>query len=339
MQKRDDGGNAGSERARSGSGAAPRLHARALAILRQRIASGVLRPGTRLHESHIAAEFGISRAPVRQALAALEETGALTRSGGQGYVVAETGQARAPRRAPPLLEPVPLLATASWEPIYAEVEAAIVARTSFASWRVVEAELARHYGVSRTVAREVVARLHQRGIVRKDDRSRWYAPALTPDYVAELYELRAVLEPVALKNSVPSIPADLLPRMRRNLDDAIAHAETLDGAALDRLEAEMHIELLSHCGNRTLMEALRLYQSLLVAHSFLYGAAPRLYRTEPFLPEHEAIIARLEAGRIDDAAAALEAHLRASLDRAIGRIDAVARDFHPEELPYLKALG
>jgi len=323
------------------TGAAPRLHARALAILSERIANGSLQAGAKLHESRIAAEFGISRAPVRQALGALKANGLVVRSDGQGYVVT-IGDKRAPHARlspPPAVIPVRLISTASWEPIYGEVESAIVARTSFASWRVVEAELARYYGVSRTVARDVIARLHQRGIIKKDDRSRWYAPALTPDYVAELYELRWVLEPVALTNAAPSIPADLVPRMRRHLDDAIARAETLDGAELDRLEAEMHIELLGYCGNRTLIEALRLYQLLLVAHSFLYSFAPRLYRTEPFLPEHDRIIAGLERGRVKAAAEALEAHLRASLDRAVGRIEAVARDFHAEDLPYLEAAG
>jgi DNA-binding GntR family transcriptional regulator len=233
---------------------------------------------------------------------------------------------------------VRLISTASWERIYGEVEASIVARTSFASWRVIEAELARYHGVSRTVARDVMARLHQRGIIKKDEKSRWYAPALTPDYVAELYELRRVLEPVALVHAMRSVPADLVPRMRRHLEDAIALGETLDGTVLNELEAEMHIELLGYCGNRTLLEALGLYHSLLIAHSFLYGWSPRLYPIEPFLPEHMRVVERLESGHVEEAAKALEEHLRASLDRAVARIDAVAREFKPEPLPYLEPL-
>ena len=69
----------------------------------------------------------------------------------------------------------------SWEPIYAEVEREIVARISFASWRVNEAELARAYKVSRTVARDVVGRLQQRfgqpgarGLARQHPRKELY---------------------------------------------------------------------------------------------------------------------------------------------------------------------
>ncbi len=320
------------------SGVMPRLHARAFEILAERIAKGALPHGARLLESRIADEFGISRAPARQALAALEAQGLVARSEGHGYVV--IGSAAGPRAvsSPPPVQPVRLTPTASWERIYAEVEAGIVARTAFATWRLVEADLAKYYGVSRTVARDVIARLQQRGIVKKDDKSRWYAPALTPHYVAELYELRWVLEPVALVNAIPSVPPDVVPRMRRHLEEAIARAESLDGAALDDLEAEMHIELLSHCGNRTLMEALGLYQSLLIAHSFLYNWAPRLYPTEPFLPEHMRIIERLESGHVQEAAKALEEHLRASLRRAVSRIEVVAREFKPDALPYLELI-
>lgn len=323
------------------SGAVPRLYARAFDILAARIADGSLPPGTRLLESHVASDFGISRAPARQALRQLESEGLVTRSKGHGYVV--RGSAKRVPAAPPdparTVEPIRLTSAASWERIYSEVEAGIVARTSFASWRVIEAELAKYYGVSRTVARDVMARLHQRGIIKKDDKSRWYAPALTPDYVAELYEMRWVLEPVALVNAMPAVPSGFVSNMRRHLEEALARAEELDGAALDELEAEMHVRLLGHCGNRTLMDALRLYQSLLIAHSFLYGWAPHLYPIEPFLPEHLKVVERLEAGHIAEAAKALEDHLRISLDRAVARIDVVAREFNPDPLPYLEPLG
>lgn len=322
------------------SGTAPRLYTRAFDILVTRIVDGSLPPGTRLLESHIASDFGISRAPARQALRQLEAAGLVTRSDGHGYIVRGSIEAASAFQPSPLqtVEPIRLTSAASWERIYSEVETGIVARTSYAGWRVIEAELAKYYDVSRTVARDVIARLHQRGIIRKDGKSRWYAPALTPDYVAELYEMRWVLEPVALVNAMPGVPPGFVVSMRRHLEQALARAEELDGVALDELEAEMHVRLLGYCGNRTLMEALRLYQSLLIAHSFLYGRAPHLYPVEPFLPEHLTVVERLEAGHIAEAAKALEDHLRISLDRAVARIEVVARDFKPDPLPYLEPL-
>jgi DNA-binding GntR family transcriptional regulator len=207
-----------------------------------------------------------------------------------------------------------------------------------ASWRLNEAELARSYGVSRTVTRDVVGRLQQRGLLRKDDSARWYAPALTPDHVGELYELRWLLEPVALQKAAPRLPAGFLSRLRNHLEEAIVHAHTIGGSTLDRLEEELHVALLGHCGNRTLMQAIALHQSLLIAHRFLYRWTPRLFETEPFLPEHREILERLQQGKAAAAAQALEHHLRVSRDRAIARVDVIRRELTPEALPYLERL-
>jgi DNA-binding GntR family transcriptional regulator len=322
----------------SRTGAAPRLYEQAADILAARIAQGVVEPGTRLLESHVADQFGISRAPARQALSRLAAMGLLTRSKGRGYVVAAGSVRVVDADAALAQDPVHLSQEQTWERIYKEVEQEIVARAAFCSWRVLEKHLAAFYGVSRTVAREVIARLHQRGVVKKRDGGRWIAPGLTRDYVAELYEMRWVLEPVALAAAAPNVPPAFVAELRRHLEEASARAHELDGPDLSELETEMHVRLLSYCGNGTLLEAIGLYQSLLIAHTFLYRWTPRIYDSEPFLPEHLEVAQRLEAGRVTEAAKAMEDHLRRSLDRAVGRLDVVRHASSPGRLPYLEPL-
>jgi DNA-binding GntR family transcriptional regulator len=87
------------------------------------------------------------------------------------------------------------------------------------------------------------------------------------------------------------------------------------------------------------MQAIALPQSLLIAHRFLYRSTPRLFETEPFLPEHMEIIEYLEADRIEVAAQALKQHLLVSRDRALARVDVIARGFHCEDLSYLARMG
>jgi len=328
------------------SGTTPRLYQRALEILASEITRGTLGPGARLTETHVAARFGISRAPARQALVALATRNLLRKAEGRGYVVvagaeaggmppAASGDDAAPGEA---AGHVSLAAMPTWERIYGEVEREIVARTSFAGWRIIEAELARHYRVSRTVARDVLGRLQQRGVIEKDDRARWQAPPLSRERVSELYELRWLLEPVALEKAAPRTPPAFIRGLRGNLEAAMAHVETVEGATLDRLELEMHVDLLGHCANRSLLQAISLPQSLLIAHRFLYRWTPRLFEPEPFLPEHMAVAERLEAGRIEEAARALAHHLRLACERAIVRIEDIARQFDPDDLPYLERL-
>uniref|UniRef100_UPI001183EB1D GntR family transcriptional regulator n=1 Tax=Elioraea rosea TaxID=2492390 RepID=UPI001183EB1D len=261
--------------------------------------------------------------------------GLVRRAQGRGYIVAGAAFAGA---KPSLagLGGERLAPSASWARLYGDVERAIVSRQSFSAWRVVETELARHYGVSRTVAREVIARLNQRGLLRRDARARLVAPALTAAHVGELYEMRALLEPAALVRAAPLLPEGFVAERRRRIEAAMARAEQLDGAALDALEADLHGELLGFCPNAALMEAVRQHQSLLVAHSFLYGWVPRLFPAEPFLPEHLRVLAALERGQAEEAAEALAEHLRGSAARAVARIEEVRRAPQPPLLPYLQ---
>lgn len=346
-------------------GTAPRLYQRASEILARQIGQGFLEAGARLNETSIAARFGISRAPARRALVELQRQGLVEKAPGRGYRVAEGARAAAgtgggaessvpagsgagaeERVEEPALpaqwpesDALRLSSLASWERIYGDVENQIIARIAFADWRLNEAELARHYGVSRTVARDVAGRLQQCGLLRKDERSRWVAPALSPDHIGELYELRWILEPVALAQAVPQVPRDFLSAMRGHLETAIANARTIGGETLDSLEEELHVTLLGHCGNRALVQAIALHQSLLIAHRFLYRwTTPRLFETEPFLPEHLEIVERLEAGRVEAAAEALTRHLQVSRERAIARVEVIVREHQPEELSYLTRL-
>lgn len=337
MRRAAETGDVGGART---SGSAPRLYQRAFEILSAQIRCGELAPGTELLETGIASRFGISRAPARRALVELEEAGLLSRTKSRGYRVKSrrhaNGESPSPREDLDGGDDLRLVSTSTWERIYGEVEGEIAARIAFDRWRVNEAELARYYGVSRTVARDVIGRLQQRGVVRKDERSRWYAPALTPEHVGELYELRWLLEPVALEKAAARLPPGLLREIRARLASATEHAKTIEGATLDALEKDLHVTLLGHCGSTALMQAITLPHSLLIAHRFLYGWSPRLFDMEPFLPEHAEILEHLEAGRVRTAAAALEAHLKVSLDRALARIEVISRSIPPDPLPYLK---
>src|SRR5688572_27982463 len=69
------------------SGTAPRLYQRVFDILAGQIEDGAISPSTRLHESGVAAQFGISRAPARQALLELERGSFVEKAAGCGYAV------------------------------------------------------------------------------------------------------------------------------------------------------------------------------------------------------------------------------------------------------------
>lgn len=317
----------------SRQGVPPRLHEQVTAAVADMIAGGSIVPGARLTETGIATRLDVSRAPARQALVALADRGVLRKAPGRGYIVCAVpapghGQARGG-------EPRAFKVGPTWQHIYDEVEGEVAARISFGSWRIKEDDLAKAYSVSRTVARDVLGRLQQRGVVEKDDRGRWFAPSLTPERVSGLYEVRSLLEPAALVKAAARAPRSTLLAMLSDIDVAMADPSTLDGAQLDRLEEALHVEFLSHCENRALMDAIRAPQSLLVAHRFLYAWTGRMFAAEPFLPEHREVLQHLVDGDVTAARNALAAHLTVSSNRAIARVAAVSQSLTPEPIAYL----
>lgn len=323
------------------AGRAPRLNEQVASELERRIAAGLLDPGTPLSEIRLAAEFGISRAPVRGALLRLEQSGLVRRSGSRrSYVVTgrPEGMVR-PAPAEATAGPAKVSATASWEGIYRDVSRKAVARAAFGSWRITETELATHYGVSRTVAREVLGRLDHIGIIRKDTRSRWYLPALTPQRVGELYEMRRVLEPMALRKAAAHVPRALLAAMRADLEAARERPDLIPPDGFDRMERQLHVELLSHADHATLLETLQHYHALLVANAFLYESTSGPVGPDPFIEEHLAVVRALDAGRVGQAADALENHLDVALGRVLRRIGSVIDTASLEPLPYLTPMA
>jgi DNA-binding GntR family transcriptional regulator len=71
--------------------AAPGVTARVATAVRRMITSGVLAPGNHVIESRLAAELGVSRSPLREALRVLEEEGLLRSVPHHGVTVTELG--------------------------------------------------------------------------------------------------------------------------------------------------------------------------------------------------------------------------------------------------------
>ncbi|GHC35870.1 transcriptional regulator, GntR family [Aidingimonas halophila] len=323
------------------TGRAPRLHEQIASELQRRIARGRFQQGDRLTEVGIANDFGVSRATVRNAFKSLERLGVLNRTEHRGVTVAPTAQpafqANQDDDAPD--EHAALINTASWESIYQDVSRQAVARSAYGAWRIIETELAASYGVSRTVAREVLARLEHVGILRKDQRGRWLLPRLTAERITQLYEMRWILEPKALRHAAPNLPRRLLDDMQHELDAVLSQPEIVLPQEYDRLEKRLHVELLSYGDNQILIETLQHYHALLIANAHLYDTTPSAYDVDPFMEEHLAIVQTLQAGQPDNAAGLLEDHLRGALDRVLGRIDYMVRHKSFDPLPYLKPLS
>ncbi len=302
------------------------------------IADGALRPGDRLMESRIAAKFGVSRAPSRQALAELEALGFIihAEAPARGYAVAIDAAKRAARYDGTPVQPFRSKTTPTWQFIYGEVEDAVTRRLAFGSWRLIETTLAKHYGVSRTVARDVLARLQSSGLVVNEGKG-WIAPELSQKRVRDLYELRALIEPAALSDIASDFPASDLDNMLNDLRDAV-HGKA-DGPTLNKLEADLHFDVLRRCRNTALRKAMIEAQSLLLAHKFFYQHTADIYPVEPFLAEHIDVLETLQKGAVSEACTGLRDHLINSSNRAVERIAKIRDQINDTPPDFLEQMG
>ncbi|HVE09985.1 MAG TPA: GntR family transcriptional regulator [Paraburkholderia sp.] len=314
--------------------------------LKSAIAHGRITPGLVLLEGPVARIFGTSREPVRKAFEMLHAGGLLHTFDGRGYLAARPdGSAAAPVRMP-LSEaalgfaepPQPLDTRSHSERIYEQLEAAISLGIVFGHFRIDESHAAESFGVSRGTVREALSRLRDLGLVEKSAYSHWLCGPLTARAVAEDYELRALLEPAALTAAARAIPAERLQAARAELEQAIADPDSIDAAALYRLEMTLHADFLHYAPNRKLRETIgRAHLPLTVNHAFY--EAFKLHPERGTLLEHRAVLEQLSRGDVAAAAQALADHLRAGQKRTLQRLKVMAVLPEPQLPVYMQRIA
>jgi len=174
--------------------------------------------------------------------------------------------------------------------------------------RLVEAELADRFGVSRTPIREALQRLETQAVLTRDGRS-LVVSSLDHDQLGELYVVRAELEGLAARLAAQHAA----PEEIRILWEMVARDRALadDPDALARANKRFHhqIHLASH--NRYLIQQLEMVRRSMALVATTSLAAPG--RAARALDEHEALVRAIEAR---DGAAAEEV-IRAHISNAL----------------------
>lgn len=316
------------------------LYRRIAELLRHALGSGKLPTGTVLLEGPLAELLGATRTPVRQALRELETQWLVVRFNGRGLLAGPDAQVplRIPLTAAMLgldvmIEPV--RKAQGWEIIYHAVEHDIVHLSIFGAYRINEVELARHFGVGRTAARDVLLRLEGLGLISKDERQRWTVTPLDDRRLRNLYELRWLLEPAALSGAARSTPPGEIAAMAERLRKAKHRYPRLTRVELDGLEHDLHVQLLSHCPNDSILESLQRTRCILTLSKHVLGVTAPMPNHDPFMQEHLAIFEALEQEQLAQAQEALKSHLEASYQKVVERVGLIQKRVSAPQLSYV----
>ena len=173
-------------------------------------------------------------------------------------------------------------------------------------------KLAAQWGVSPTPLREALLRLEGDGLIESIPQRGARVTLLSRDSLNELYELRLLLEPVALRKSMADPAKVDTERVRA------AHAamnEAMGGGDLvlsDRLHRDFHRSLYEACGSSMLL-ALTDTMSVHSARYRLLSAEPR-GGWAAVQKEHDDLVAAFLANDTEAAVSQLEAHISRTLD-------------------------
>ncbi len=309
-------------------------------VLRRNILEGHLPQGLVLLEGPISKLMKTSRVPVQAALRQLNEESLIQRFRGRGYLVGSDGDALVPLRrnieefALDIPEPLDtaLKVRGTWMHVYDRVESEVAACQIFGEFRVVETELAEYLGVSRTVARDVLSRLNERGLVRKGAQSPWLAGPLTARIIREKFQLRGIVEPAALKLAADHIDPYQIELIRKDIASGeTLHWETLEGA------------LMQHClekaPNGVLVEIIRNNRLLLSSVDRALNALG-LPPDTVALTQYRTLFDLIGSRQTDAAAEYLKEHLRIIALKSLARLKIVALVPETETTPpYLSRVG
>jgi DNA-binding GntR family transcriptional regulator len=307
------------------------------ARLGEAIASGRIAAGTVLLEGPLASQFGCSRAPVRQALKLLEKDHVVSRFDGRGYVVGAPGTAVDRNQPASELagETKVERANFGWQTLYEDVEKRVVFHSFFGRYRVNEIEMARHYKVGRTVARDVLIRLESLGIVEKDEQLRWSIVPLDDVRIRNLYQLRGLIEPEAIAEAASCMDKAEVGRMLERLRQALALYPDVDTGLLYELEVDLHVRVVGCCCNGEMLSALKRTHAVLTLSKHVLGFQVKMPAAEPFLGEHIGILEAVQKGDADGARAAMRAHISNSMPSVAGRAAEVRISQKPVPCDYI----
>jgi DNA-binding GntR family transcriptional regulator len=170
--------------------------------------------------------------------------------------------------------------------------------------RINEVHLSRQLAISRTPLREALARLAQEGALRSVARIGYFVRPLTVEEFEQLYDIRPILDPEALR--LAGLPSRERMEKLQDLNDAIGRAR--DSDTIINLDDEFHMELIAACPNQVLIELIR--QIVQRTRRYEIGLMRESRNVAVATANHKEIMMALRKRDLRSACAALRTNLR-----------------------------
>lgn len=178
--------------------------------------------------------------------------------------------------------------------------------------RVLQEEVAERLGISIAPVREALRVLEQEGQVTYRPRRGYFVTELRVEDLAEIYELRRLLEDRAARRALPTLDEDALARISLAATDCVRAAAAGDVAAELEANRRFHFALLDAPDQPHTMRLIRLLWDSTEAYRALYYNDPGERREA--VRAHGRIIDAVRHGDPEELVAELDAHRARALE-------------------------
>ena len=172
---------------------------------------------------------------------------------------------------------------------------------------IIQEEIAAQYNVSRMPVREAFRQLESENLISIYPGRGAYVTRLEAQDIAEIFEMRTLLETDALRRAIPNFSALTIAQAEQLLDQ---QATVSDVQQFGKLDVEFHFTLYSPAHRSRLTDLITTYRNQVTR--FYYTVTDLdSFRTEA-IGHHRQILTACKNNDIPTAVSALEAHLMAS---------------------------
>jgi GntR family transcriptional regulator, rspAB operon transcriptional repressor len=178
--------------------------------------------------------------------------------------------------------------------------------------RIPEEKVATRFGLSRTPIREALRRLEEYGLVRIKPRSYAEVVSLSPDEAADVAELRAVFESLAVGLLAERADASDIAELRRLSDACNQAVAKKDVALIFEHDSDFHLAVARRCGNPHLFELFEKLDAKIQLLRLVLHLPPD--RLSAFVAQHSQIVDAIETRDVEKAKATMTAHILGQLD-------------------------
>jgi DNA-binding GntR family transcriptional regulator len=189
--------------------------------------------------------------------------------------------------------------------IYAELYNSILERRLPPETKLGENLLAEHYGVSRTIIRQVLQRLAHDRLVKLAANRGAFVSSLSLEEAKQIYEAWRLTEAAIVRDVTKTITRKQIAALKKLVTEERLACEAQDLPRLTRLSAQFHIQLADLCQNQFLGRFLKeLVPQTSLAFFYEVRSMPICTKDE-----HSEILEYITSGNEDAAVAAAMRHL------------------------------